>query len=1047
MQNYAIIQVTLQYQRELQQKMGVPAAVAMPPVPVQPPAPLPPPTTQPSPPPPPPDPEPNIRSNIAFDNRPWNRQTGNIAIGPQITQDVMSRQQGYQNVAGNAVLNHESRQQNYQNIAVAGNTTVKQDMAFRQQGYQNVGVAGNPSLNQDMKGRQDMASRQQGYHNVTVAGNTAISEDLVSRQQGYQNLAGTTAINAQTNTQKVNNVSYDAVSSQSKITDVESEKSAEELAFDEQFRNWENEFTKWKQQNLNHPDRTAYVEYEEKMEQCRTKLLERREQMRRRKIDKNLISDVKTIAPLLQEHLQKHNSISAPILPDQSSERNYGIGSQQGNTDNQGDATDYDARYQDHDDTKETDTGENFMNNFPISGKITGGIPGLDLIEEKKPPVKPNKKDRRQKKISSEVYDLEDRSDSNRSNFDEISKGINNILGDPNLVSLLSNINNPPSSSNDRNRNNDNSQPDIQNDEFNDTQNIRHTNINEDIQQETFNNQNNTNRFNNIPVNKSDLFNSRGDNFINQQNQDGFNSLQNISTNRFNNPQNNQDNMFKNHNQGDQLNNLGDRFNMQQGIPLNRSNNLQNLQGDLQNNLGEFNNEQGTPLNRSNNLPNHQDDQQNSPTNRFNKQFNQGEFNIQQNNQDNMFNNHNQGDLFNNQGDRFNIQQGTHLNRSNNLQNFQGDQQNNQANRFNNQINRFNQQNSPFDRFNNQTIAQGDRFSNTQNNNNQNNRFNNPRPFGNDSNNFNNLQNMENVNFRNQPDNFQNQQPNFRNDDFRNRPDRTNSFPSQHNSPFNPQFDAENPIPAGNFDNAPFSVQSDRLSHFDDGETSNCSNNFERVNMSPTTGANRFDDFKTNFRRGSVEKNLDNRMLLKAKPGNAKNPFLRKLPSGSVHSGDRSQDGFGGNDFDDRSFDFNRDFGQFGNLQGRDCNILPTKIIDYEASRSRDIDEQFFKPTQIIDYEHPASSSLSTSNSKVVDYGHKPVIGGGASIPKLHGNISKVRIIDYGHQSSMENLTFKRRNKIERPLTSRKKMKQQFKKERKPITDVSNLYGKCCHSL
>lgn len=976
-----IIQVALQYQRELQQKMGVPPAGVMPPVPVQPPAPLPPPTTQPSPPPPPPDPEPNIRfNNASFDNRPWNRQTGNIA--PQ-HQDVMSRQQGYQNIAGNAALNQDvvSRQQNYENIAVAGNATMKQDMASRQQGYQNVGVAGNTSFN------QDMMSRPQSYQNVPLAVNATSSQE--SRQQGYQNVAvaGNTAITSQGINQNVINVSYDGSSTQSKSTEVESEKSAEELAFDEQFRNWENEFTKWKQQNLNHPDRTAYVEYEEKMEQCRTKLLERREQMRRRKIDKTLISEVKTIAPPAQEQNQK--VISAPILSDKNTEKNYGFGTQ-GNVESQDNVTDYDARYQNHDDTKQTDSGENFMNNFPITGKVTGGIPGLDLIEEKKSPVKSNKNNRRQKNSSSEVYDLEDRSpknsDTNRSNFDEISKGINNILGDPNLVSLLSTFNNPSKSSNDRNRNNNSSQPD----EFNDTQDNRHSNIDEDIQQEPLNNQINssTTRFNNnVPLNQSDMFNSGGNNFINQQSQDRFSSQQ--GANRYNTSQNN----------------LNDRFINQQNLQGDRFKNSQNLQGD-----------------------------------RFtNQQNNQGEF---QNNQDNMFNNQqiNQGDLFHNQqniqGDRFNIQQGAPLSvRSNN----QGDHENNQANRFNNQNNRPNLQNSPFDRFNNQQENHGDRFNNLQNNNNQsdlfnsqNDRFNNTRPFGNDSSNYNNPQNMQNANFRNQPSDL-------RNNEFRNRPDRTNSFPSQHNSPFTPQFDAENPMPAGNFGNTPFSVQPDRLSHFDDGETSNCSNNFDGRNITPTPGSNRFDDFKTDFRRGSVDKMLDSRKLPKANVFNAQNPFLRKLPSGSVHSGDRSQDGFGGNDFDDRSFDSKRNFGQFGknSKQDNDCNVLPTKVIDYEASRNRDVDDQFFKPTQIIDYDHPASSSLSISKSKVVDYGHKPVIGGGASIPVSHGKVPKVRIIDYGHQSSSDNLTFKRRNQNERVPISRKKIKQQVKRARNPVTDVS----------
>jgi hypothetical protein len=63
------------------------------------------------------------------------------------------------------------------------------------------------------------------------------------------------------------------------------EKNAEEIAFDEQFRKWEEEFDNWKKANANHPDKNAYNEYEQRFEDCRRKLLERREQMKKKKIE------------------------------------------------------------------------------------------------------------------------------------------------------------------------------------------------------------------------------------------------------------------------------------------------------------------------------------------------------------------------------------------------------------------------------------------------------------------------------------------------------------------------------------------------------------------------------------------------------------------------------------------------------------------------------------------------------------------------------------------------------------------------------------------
>ncbi|KAL0124008.1 hypothetical protein PUN28_006074 [Cardiocondyla obscurior] len=56
-----------------------------------------------------------------------------------------------------------------------------------------------------------------------------------------------------------------------------------EKTFDAQFKQWEEQFNLWKQQNANHPDKTQYKQYEAKWASWREKLLERREQMRKKR--------------------------------------------------------------------------------------------------------------------------------------------------------------------------------------------------------------------------------------------------------------------------------------------------------------------------------------------------------------------------------------------------------------------------------------------------------------------------------------------------------------------------------------------------------------------------------------------------------------------------------------------------------------------------------------------------------------------------------------------------------------------------------------------
>lgn len=75
-----------------------------------------------------------------------------------------------------------------------------------------------------------------------------------------------------------------------------------EKKFMKQFAEWEAQFNKWKDQNQDHPDKDQYRQYEKKWETWRNQLLERREQMRK----KRLVAQMK---------IQVHHIQTAPVPP------------------------------------------------------------------------------------------------------------------------------------------------------------------------------------------------------------------------------------------------------------------------------------------------------------------------------------------------------------------------------------------------------------------------------------------------------------------------------------------------------------------------------------------------------------------------------------------------------------------------------------------------------------------------------------------------------------------------------------------------------------
>lgn len=84
-------------------------------------------------------------------------------------------------------------------------------------------------------------------------------------------------------------------------------KSQEEIAFDIQFRKWEESFLEWKKNNANHPDQNQYNDFVIKMEACRNQLFSRREQLRQKRLGSNMQTNSETKAS--QQTQAEDNSV------------------------------------------------------------------------------------------------------------------------------------------------------------------------------------------------------------------------------------------------------------------------------------------------------------------------------------------------------------------------------------------------------------------------------------------------------------------------------------------------------------------------------------------------------------------------------------------------------------------------------------------------------------------------------------------------------------------------------------------------------------------
>lgn len=303
---------------------------------------------------------------------------------------------------------------------------------------------------------------------------TSIPPPVISQsipQTGYNNAISTTGNNQ--NWPYASNVQSDPQQLQSVNTEALKKLAEEERLFDIQFKKWEEEIEKWRKENVNHPDKQAYKEYEQKFEACRSQLLERRQQMKlkRARLSGNTpqaanatsTGNISTaIPPQSQSTLVKNfpqnmvsnqqikNNVPAQSHTMQNTHQyqQFHNVTQQGYNKNNNKSIDSQERYESYKHMNEDLPSKPTTSNFLPSSQPKG-IPGLDLVPE----VDKSSSSQQQDviDITEEKLEKGDRELKSREpDYSTISKGINNILGDEKIMNILSMVTNQiPSGSND----------------------------------------------------------------------------------------------------------------------------------------------------------------------------------------------------------------------------------------------------------------------------------------------------------------------------------------------------------------------------------------------------------------------------------------------------------------------------------------------------------------------------------------------------------------------------------------------------------------------
>lgn len=95
----------------------------------------------------------------------------------------------------------------------------------------------------------------------------------------------------------------------------------EQIAFELEFKKWETGFEDWKRSYANHPDRTAYYQYEKKFLDVREKLVQKRAQIYNQKsLQQQLDSQFVAASLMAESILSKFSEPSVPVYNNMSND-------------------------------------------------------------------------------------------------------------------------------------------------------------------------------------------------------------------------------------------------------------------------------------------------------------------------------------------------------------------------------------------------------------------------------------------------------------------------------------------------------------------------------------------------------------------------------------------------------------------------------------------------------------------------------------------------------------------------------------------------------
>lgn len=195
------------------------------------------------------------------------------------------------------------------------------------------------------------------------------------------------------------------------------EKSQEEIAFDIQFQKWEDQLAEWKRNNANHPDRNQYNDFVMKMEGCRKQLMQRRESFRQKRLDRNRNAQSSRNSqnnPSPQD--MNKNEISMEVTDQESVSQANAV------------ANSFE--------TKDSTVASSLFSSERCDSNAA--IPGLDLVSGNETPSQSSAP--LQSCAPSQCNAPPKCETTNSDSASNIVARVTNILGNPEIQSLLSNI-------------------------------------------------------------------------------------------------------------------------------------------------------------------------------------------------------------------------------------------------------------------------------------------------------------------------------------------------------------------------------------------------------------------------------------------------------------------------------------------------------------------------------------------------------------------------------------------------------------------------------